>query len=91
MVMYMTTLDPNKTYIYERVDDKIYAREMGSASRILISIDISDHGSYGEDRNLWMEILVFARTNNILQQELDRVIMLYYLLKKEHNIKNGQA
>ncbi len=78
----MTKLDPSKHYVYEKVDNKIYAREMGSLTRILVS----EHGNYWEDRNNWMEILVFARTNTMLQQELDRVIVLYHLLKQQDSV-----
>lgn len=82
MDMYMKKLDPNKQYVYERVDNKIYAREMNSLNRILIS----EHGNYWEDRNRWMEILIFARTNPMLQEELDRVIVLYHLLKQQDSV-----
>ena len=78
----MTKLDPNKQYVYERVDNKIYAREMNSLNRILIS----EYGNYWEDRNRWMEILIFARTNPMLQEELDRVIVLYHLLKQQDSV-----
>lgn len=82
MDMYMTKLDPNKHYVYERVDNKIYAREMNSLNRILIS----EHGNYWEDRNRLIEILIFARTNPMLQEELDRVIVLYHLLKQQDSV-----
>jgi len=78
----MTILDPNKSYVYERVDNKIYAREIGSLTRILVS----EYGQYWEDKNNWMELLVFARTNTVLQQELERVIVLYHLLKQQEPI-----
>lgn len=82
MDMFMTTLDPNKHYVYERVENRIYARQVGSLERILVS----EHANFWEDRNQWMEVIVFARTHPMLQQELDRVIMLYYLLKQEQPI-----
>ena len=80
----MTKLDPNKNYIYERVDNKIYAREVGTLNRTLVS----NYGEFWDDRNRWMEIIVFARTNPMLQEELERVIMLYYLLQQETPIQH---
>lgn len=84
MDMYMTKLDPNKKYVYERVDNRIYAREVGSLDRILMS----DHSTFWDDRYKWMEIITFARTSPMLQQELDRVIMLYYLLQQDKPIQH---
>jgi hypothetical protein len=42
------------------------------------------HDHIMEDK-LWGEIRRLARTNPTLQSELDRVIMLYHLIKEENN------
>jgi len=79
MVIIMTILDPNKHYIYERVGGKIYARECGNLTRILLGHDITSD-EYLEE---WKEIFLFARANSILQEELNRVKLFYYLLKED--------
>jgi hypothetical protein len=79
----MGTLTPGATYIYERVDDKIYARESGSAKRKLIGYDNSDleYKQLHEESILWREVLTAAKTNSTLQKALDRAIMIYRLSK----------
>jgi hypothetical protein len=89
----MGSLTPGATYIYERNGDEIYAREFGETDRTLIGYDhkIDPRTSDGrplrehilEDK-LWGEIRRAAKTNPALQTELNRVIMLYHLSKKEH-------
>jgi len=89
----MGNLKPGATYIYERNGDEIYAREFGETDRTLIGYDhkIDPRTSDGrplrehilEDK-LWGEIRRAAKTNPALQTELNRVIMLYHLSKKEH-------
>ena len=75
----MTTLDPNKHYIFERVNDKVYAREVGTLNRICIG-----EGTDVINIEEWRDILWLGLHNEILQEELNRVKMLYYLLKEEH-------
>jgi hypothetical protein len=81
----MGTLTPGATYIYERVDDKIYARETGSAKRKLIGYDNSDleYRQLQEESILWREVLTSAKTNPSLQKALDRAIMIYRLSKDD--------
>jgi hypothetical protein len=75
----MTNLDPNKTYIYERVEGQVYAREVGTLNRTLVGHDVTSK-EYLEE---WKDVFLFARVNPMLQEELDRVKMLYYLLKEQ--------
>jgi hypothetical protein len=84
----MGNLKPGATYIYERADGVTYAREFGAADRTAIGWDYDTKlklDSLKEDK-LWGEIRRAAKSNPALQTELDRVIMLYHLSKKE----NGQ-
>lgn len=76
----MGTLTPGATYVYERADGKIYAREIGKTDRKLIGYDLV---SSPEKRNLnmWNDILIESETNPTLQKALDRVIMLYKMSK----------
>ena len=89
----MGTLTPNATYIYERNGEEIYAREAGKTERKMIGyqyenkIDPRTHDGrplyehIKEDR-LWGEIRREARTNKVLQDALERVILVYHLSKE---------
>jgi hypothetical protein len=74
----MGSLTPGATYIYERVGDKIYARESGKNQRIIIGYD----GTSGTD--MWPEILRAAESNLALQKAIDRVILIYQTVKEEN-------
>ena len=89
----MGTLKPGTKYIYERVGDMTYAREFGadSSERFEIGYDWSGEDqqrgrsmrdSLLEDK-LWDDIRRLARTNKTLQSELERVIMVYNLIKDD--------
>ena len=86
----MGTLKPGATYIYERVDNVVYAREAGSdpSTRFEIGRDYdSKEMSWGErvlEDKMWGEIRRMAQTNPTLQDAVDRVIMIYKL-SKEYN------
>lgn len=93
----MGRLEPGATYIYERDGHKVYARKSGAhpGDRILIGYDYDGTGKnldqgleqLEEDR-LWAEIRREAKSNPVLQTELDRVIVMYQLLK-DNNEKPG--
>ena len=78
----MGSLKPGATYVYERDNGIIYAREFGAdpSSRKIIGYDLD---SSPERRNFsfWNDILKEAETNSALQKALDRVIMIYKLSK----------
>jgi hypothetical protein len=89
----MGTLKPGATYVYEKIDGTTYAREFGAdpSTRFAVGHDynaricdspIIDH--LREDK-MWGDIRRLARTNPTLQAELDRVIMLYHLIKQEND------
>jgi hypothetical protein len=90
----MGTLTPNATYVYERNGEEIYAREVGKTERKLVGYQYENkidprtpdgrplYEHLKEDR-LWDEIRRAARTNNVLQDVLDRAILVYHL-SKEH-------
>ena len=91
----MGNLKPGATYIYERQDGTVYAREMGAdpSTRIEIGydweLDKNPARVKGALRNdvlenqLWYEIRQAAKTNNALQDALDRVKIMYHLSKKD--------
>jgi len=76
----MGTLKPGATYIYERVDDVVYARESGSTVRTEVGRDYNLHERIMEDK-LWGDIRRAAKTNPALQEALERVKVTYYLTK----------
>ena len=84
----MGTLKPGTKYIYERVDGVTYAREFGanSSERFEIGSEFawprSTVDSLLEDK-LWGDIRRLARTNETLRSELERVIMVYNLIKDD--------
>lgn len=78
----MGSLTPGATYIYERSEGRIYARELGKTERTIIGYDL---GSAPEQKNmtLWNEILKESESNPTLQEALDRVKILYELSKQD--------
>lgn len=83
----MGQLKPGVKYIYERNGNTVFRREFGSSEREVVGYDhrTTDgrplHDHIMEDK-LWGDIRRTAKTNSSLQAELDRVIMLYYLIKE---------
>jgi len=88
----MGSLTPGATYIYERVGEEIYATEIGKTEPKLIgyqyenNIDSRTHDGrplyeHLKEDKLWGEIRREARTNKVLQDALDRVILVYHLSK----------
>jgi hypothetical protein len=95
----MGSLKPGATYIYERVDDTVYAREMGAdpSTRQVIGWNYDkDHPDFDPrtsdgrplhdhimDSKLWGNIRREAKTNPTLQKALEQCIIIYNL-SKEH-------
>lgn len=87
----MGTLKPGATYIYERHDGIVYAREFGADPKDRFVVGYESAKDYDtvqalngikEDR-LWSEIRRAALANPVLQEALDRVKVLYELSKDE--------
>lgn len=81
--MVMGTLTPGATYIYERIDNKIYAREFGSSERKLVGYDAPRHSEFNREKyfTLWNEIFTMAETDSEIKELLDKVVILYNLKK----------
>ena len=81
----MGNLKPGATYIYERADGVTYAREFGAAERTAIGwdYDVQLKTNQLKEADLWKEIQQAAKSNPVLQKELERVIMLYHLSKED--------
>lgn len=77
-------MTPGATYVYERVDNRIYAREVGKTERKMIGYDTDTFkNSNARYFSLWNDILLEAEQNPALQQAVDKVIMLYRLSKDD--------
>ena len=85
----MGTLKPGATYVYERTNGIIYAREQGADPRERFVVGYESGKDYDpitndiRDSQLWHEIRSAAKTNPVLQEELDRVKVIYELSKKD--------
>ena len=79
----MGSLTPDATYIYERNESTVYAREIGAhpSTRKEIGWDFEPLHHHMMDDKLWGEIRRAARTNPTLQDALDHAIMIYQLTK----------
>lgn len=85
----MGNLKPGVTYIYERADGVTYAREFGADPSTREAIgwdaDVDPNGLHQKllkESHQWREILKAAQTNNVLQEAIDRVKIIYELSKK---------
>jgi hypothetical protein len=92
MDMYMGTLKPGATYVYERDGNRVYAREFGGTDRQLVGYDYDGSGTDLESglekfkhEVLWTEILKAAEVSPALQEALDRVKVIYQLIKDNND------
>ena len=79
----MGRLKPGATYVYEQADGITYAREIGADPSTRIEIGRTVSQGDLEEQQLWQKVRQAAKTNPALQAEMDRVIMLYYLIKED--------
>jgi hypothetical protein len=96
----MGRLKPGATYVYERVDGTVYAREQGAdpSTRFEVGFDGSVDKRTPDGRplfehiredQLWGEIRRAARTNPTIQEALERAKIGYYL-SKEYEERHGR-
>jgi hypothetical protein len=73
--------------IYESPDGgwTVYERAVGSMTRTLINDDRNSLQRQLKEDQLWSQIRSLARTNPALQDQLDRVIVYYNLIKDNGN------
>lgn len=83
----MGTLTPGASYVYERVDGILYAREIGATERVEIGryYNATSAREQNDQIQLWKDINLAAKTNATLQQALDQCIMIYKLSKEYEN------
>jgi len=80
----MGNLKPNAKYIYEKTNGITYAREFGAPHDARFEIGRDYERVLKDELKLWEDIVREGRTNQALQDALDRVILIYHLSKKEH-------
>lgn len=88
----MGQLKEKTSYIYERADGIVYAREFGSdpSTRTEIGWDYDKRTNDGrplhvhvKEDQLWGQIRRAAKTNPTLQEAMDRVKIIYELSKDD--------
>jgi hypothetical protein len=93
----MGSLKPGATYIHERVDNVVYAREFGAdpSTRQVVGWDYDKNDPNFDPRTgdgrplrdhimedkMWGEIRRMAKTNPTLQEAIERVKIIYHLSK----------
>jgi hypothetical protein len=86
----MGLLKPETTYIYESPDKggTIYRRKFGEIDRELyrVSDEVSEKLAEIREDKLWEEIRKAAKLNKVLQDALERVILIHQL-SKDHGTK----
>ena len=81
----MGTLTPGVTYIYERADGRIYAREFGKTERKLVGYDHKQQET-AEMRYYMTEmnnVLLMCEKDPGMKELLDQLFLMYNL-KKSH-------
>ena len=82
----MGTLKPGAKYIYEKANGITYAREFGAPHNDRFEIGRDYERFLKDELQLWEEIVREGRTNQALQDALDRVKIVYHL-SKDHGKK----
>lgn len=81
----MGTLTPGATYIYERSDGIIYAREFGKTERQVVGYESgSDHDLYKSDNRMLTklnEVVQMCESDPAMRELLDQLFVLYNLKK----------
>ena len=77
----MGNLKPDATYIYEKADGITYAKEFGAPHNERFEIGRDYQRFLKDELRLWEEIVRAGRTNQALQEALNRVKILYHLSK----------
>ncbi len=79
----MGQLKPGATYIYERVDDVIYAREQGKTERRVVGWDYKTSKNSSTNSVNWVDVFERSNTNPALKKALDNVILIYNTIKDD--------
>ena len=82
----MGTLTPGAKYIYEKANGITYAREFGAPHNDRFEIGRDYERFLKDELQLWEDIVRAGRTNQALQDALDRAKIVYHL-SKDHGKK----
>jgi prephenate dehydrogenase len=77
----MGSLKPGAKYIYEKVNGITYAREFNAPHSERFEIGRDFEMILKDEWRLWEEIVRAGRTNQALQEVLDRAKILHHLSK----------
>jgi hypothetical protein len=79
----MGTLTPGATYIYERANGRIYAREFGQTDRKLVGYDVGVQETESSRRMMTQmnEVLIMCEQCPDMKELLDKLFVLYSLRK----------
>jgi hypothetical protein len=77
----MGSLTPGVKYIYEKANGITYAREFNAPHGERFEIGRDFEMILKDEIRLWEEIVRAGRTNQALQEALDRAKILYHLSK----------
>ena len=83
--MKMGTLNPGATYIYERANGRIYAREFGGTERKLVGYEAGIQQTEASRRMLseMNEVLIMCEQDPAMKLLLEQLLVMYNL-KKTH-------
>ena len=73
----------SETWVYERVDDRVYARRFGEAKRQLVGFDDNNSLSMREYRSEMNNVLLMCEQDLAMRELLDQLFVLYNL-KRTH-------
>ena len=81
----MGKLKPGATYIYERVDNRIYAREFGSSERQLVGYDtrLQETREMRYYMNHINRVLEMCEKDPAMKELLEQLFVLYNLKKTQ--------
>jgi hypothetical protein len=85
----MGNLDPGATYIYERVDNRIYARKMGQTKRQLVGWTDDTGLAMREYRSKINHVLAMCETDPAMRELLDQLFVLYSLKNTDEHNENS--
>jgi hypothetical protein len=79
----MGLLKPGATYVYERTNERIYAREVGNDEKTLVGYYMPNRPVQYDliETQLWQDIVYAGKSNPALQKVLDRAILIYNTIK----------
>ena len=79
----MGTLKPGATYVYERVDDRIYAREFGETKRQMVGWTTTVSPAMREYASEMNQVLLMCETDLEMRELLERLFVVYNLKKQD--------